>query len=407
VTVTRSTVSGNRTSGVGANGGGVSSQAAVTVTGSTVSGNSTGGSSSVGGGIFSTGAVTVTRSTVSGNSTAGFAARGGGVFSSGNITLSHSTVTDNHAHATGGGIWSFSDTITITNSIVAGNTADGGNPDLDLGTSALTVDYSLIGDSIGSGVTGGSGVGYILDQSANLAPLADNGGLTQTHALLVGSPAIDAGDPAILPNPGEFDQRGAPFLRVVDDPIAPGTAIDIGAFEHQALISPSADFNMSGFIEGFDFLAWQRGFGTTTGASKGAGDADNDGDVDGTDLGFWEAQFGGPAPLVGEPSAVSDSATGGSASNLGQAAPSQSADELIDAVLAWNFASAANAKQAPPVEDQPTSTVATHDAVPTSGNITPLTLVSEEIELPARSSIEHDDAEDQWLSDELLERVFG
>ena len=36
-----------------------------------------------------------------------------------------------------------------------------------------------------------------------------------THALLVGSPAIDAGDPAFA-SPPTNDQRGAPFVRVVD-----------------------------------------------------------------------------------------------------------------------------------------------------------------------------------------------
>ena len=47
-----------------------------------------------------------------------------------------------------------------------------------------------------------------------LGPLADNGGPTMTHALLAGSPAIDAGDPAALAGMGGipmFDQRGAPF----------------------------------------------------------------------------------------------------------------------------------------------------------------------------------------------------
>ena len=47
-----------------------------------------------------------------------------------------------------------------------------------------------------------------------------------THALLPGSPAIDAGDPAFIPPP-DFDQRGAGFPRKV------GIRIDIGAFELQ------------------------------------------------------------------------------------------------------------------------------------------------------------------------------
>src|SRR5690606_708942 len=58
-----------------------------------------------------------------------------------------------------------------------------------------------------------------------LGPLAFNGGPTQTHALLAGSPAIDKGsNPAALTT----DQRGAPFVRVS------GPQADIGAYEKQA-----------------------------------------------------------------------------------------------------------------------------------------------------------------------------
>jgi len=58
-----------------------------------------------------------------------------------------------------------------------------------------------------------------------LAPLANNGGPTQTHALMIGSPAIDAGaNPFFFTN----DQRGTGFARVV------GTQADIGAFEAPA-----------------------------------------------------------------------------------------------------------------------------------------------------------------------------
>ncbi len=60
----------------------------------------------------------------------------------------------------------------------------------------------------------------------------------------------------------------------------------------------SADFDADNDIDGFDFLSWQRGFGTTTGAAKSDGDADNDADVDATDLSIWETQYGDPAPLA-------------------------------------------------------------------------------------------------------------
>ena len=57
-----------------------------------------------------------------------------------------------------------------------------------------------------------------------LGPLADNGGLTQTHYLLTNSPAIDGGDPTFTPPP-DLDQRGLGFQRVVNG------RIDIGAVE--------------------------------------------------------------------------------------------------------------------------------------------------------------------------------
>ena len=62
-----------------------------------------------------------------------------------------------------------------------------------------------------------------------LAPLASNGGPTQTHALLAGSPALDKGRSFLL----GFDQRG--FARAADSPkfanAAGGDGTDIGAFE--------------------------------------------------------------------------------------------------------------------------------------------------------------------------------
>ena len=64
-----------------------------------------------------------------------------------------------------------------------------------------------------------------------LGPLANNGGPTQTHELLTGSPAIDHGAVPVPVFPGnEFDQRQAGFLRVVN-----GT-VDIGAYEVQAAV---------------------------------------------------------------------------------------------------------------------------------------------------------------------------
>ena len=53
--------------------------------------------------------------------------------------------------------------------------------------------------------------------------------------MLIGSPAIDAGDPAIAADPTEFDQRDAPFRRVVQGFQGSSTIIDMGAYERQGL----------------------------------------------------------------------------------------------------------------------------------------------------------------------------
>ena len=70
-------------------------------------------------------------------------------------------------------------------------------------------------------------------------------------------------------------------------------------------VDPSADFDSNSLIDGFDFLAWQRGFGTVApSAVKSDGDADNDTDVDASDLGVWELQYGTTAPIVAAASAL-------------------------------------------------------------------------------------------------------
>ena len=244
---TYSTVSGNSTQGISAHGGGIRSAGNVTLLRSTVSGNSTSGDFALGGGIFSSGAI-IGNSTVSGNSTTGSYADGAGIFSNSFILIDTSTVTDNHAHdagALGGGIWNDNDPIIIIGSIVAGNTAVGGFPDLQPGSGDLDVEFSLIGDNTGTSLVEAQtpdADGNLIGSAAGagvidplLGPLADNGGPTETHALLAGSPAIDAGNPGIAFNPAQFDQRGDPFVRVVND------RIDFGAYESVPLVVNSSD----------------------------------------------------------------------------------------------------------------------------------------------------------------------
>ena len=78
----------------------------------------------------------------------------------------------------------------------------------------------------------------------------------------------------------------------------------------------TADFNSDGTVDGSDFLAWQRGFGTTTGGTRAGGDANGDGAINADDLTIWKNQYGtAPATAataaVPEPAAIGLLATAG------------------------------------------------------------------------------------------------
>jgi len=218
-TLTNSTVSGNKAY----NGGGIFNfSGTVTLTGSTVSGNQAGR----GGGIYNhRGAATVvmTNSTISGN----VAPLGGGIYNEqdGTLMLTNSTVSDNKA-GQGGGI-SASGTLILTNTIVARNTAPTGP---DCHGSPFSLGHNLIGDVSDCSFT--PVTGDLINVHPKLGPLQDSGGPTKTHALLPGSPAIDAADNIAAP---ERDQRGVP--RPVDGD-GDGTATsDIGSHEFDPSIN--------------------------------------------------------------------------------------------------------------------------------------------------------------------------
>ena len=166
-------------------------------------------------------------------------------------------------------------------------------PDLlRIGSGPLSVSYSLIGNSSGSGITPGTGTGNLLEVEPLLGALQDNGGPTQTHALLPDSPGINSGDPSAVAGSNEvslYDQRGNGFDRVS------GGRIDMGSLEVQSTAFREADFDEDGDVDGSDFLAWQVNFGVTAGTTKADGDADFDGDVDGSDFLIWQTQFGDSA----------------------------------------------------------------------------------------------------------------
>lgn len=237
--LTNSTISGNYSY---YNGGGIYNyQGTVTISNSTITNNY---SYNRGGGMDNlVGTVTISNSTISDNS----ALIGGGVENTGSATFNNSTITGNTAFLNGGGLrnigFTAPSTITLNHTIISGNVAPSGSEiyqDSLSSTPTLTANnYNLIGQNSGSGITtnagtfnyGGNGdivapvetIGQILDTT-----LADNGGPTPTHALLVGSPAIDHVPDGT--STAGIDQRGA--ARDADgDGAASAAEGDIGAFE--------------------------------------------------------------------------------------------------------------------------------------------------------------------------------
>jgi hypothetical protein len=233
LTVSASTLSGNSVNSIyvsnfNGSGGGVYNVGTLTVSASTQSGNSAAG----GGGIFNSGTLTVSDSTLSGNSAAGGDHQGGGIETGGThpVTLTNVTLTANRTVGIGrgGGLWVASGSPVLHNTLIAGNfqiNTVTARADVS-GALNPSGDYNLIGD--GTGMTGLSdGVNGNLVGSAAapldplLGPLQDNGGPTLTRALLAGSPALNAGDPAQL---GVPDQRGV--LR--------SGGVNIGAYQASA-----------------------------------------------------------------------------------------------------------------------------------------------------------------------------
>jgi len=101
---------------------------------------------------------------------------------------------------------------------------------LDLSGSYTSNGFNLIENTSGASFTGDTATN-ITGQDPQLFPLANNGGPTQTHALMPGSPAIDKGESS----GATTDQRGA--MRPVNLPnpnATGGDGADIGAFEVQA-----------------------------------------------------------------------------------------------------------------------------------------------------------------------------
>ena len=255
------------TNGNANRGGGINNEfSMLTVSNCTISGNSAPDVFGVGGGIFndvafSNATLEILNCTISGNSAGD---NGGGIYNYGGsntatLKVINSTLSGNSAHFYGGGIYNNASTggsspLAVLHSTFSDNSAFGGpsggianfSGALQLGSTILNAssisNSSGTITSLGYNLSSDDGGGFLtatgdqINTTPSLGPMQDNGGPTFTHALLTGSPAIDAGDPNFDPNafnpPMLYDQRGSGYDRVAHG------RIDIGAFEVQ-IVTPS------------------------------------------------------------------------------------------------------------------------------------------------------------------------
>ena len=225
LTITTSGISNNR---AGFKAGGLESIGNVTIDQTTISNNRAGDH---GGGLnHIDGPLIINNSTISGN-VAGFT--GGGLLNTGNSQVSNSTITGNTAkNGDGGGIFNLSNQLSLERSLISGNKAKTNQEIFNRGPgqggsgTVVSNDFNLIGTSNNAGIFGFTlGLTDIVPSGpigSIIAPLADNGGPTPTHALVAGSPAINA-IPSVLPECSDTDQRGVGRPQ--------GAGCDIGAFE--------------------------------------------------------------------------------------------------------------------------------------------------------------------------------
>lgn len=158
------------------------------------------------------------------------------------LLLLNSTVSHNVGYRVAGGINAFGGTVQIINSTISYNSGNGSAPGGIAGHAFVSLAHSIVAHnseancgeiytSLGynldsDGSCGFSGVGDLIADPL-LGPLQNNGGQTSTHALLPGSPAIDAVPPGVCLS--ARDQRNVPRPQDGNGDNVP--ACDAGAFE--------------------------------------------------------------------------------------------------------------------------------------------------------------------------------
>jgi CSLREA domain-containing protein len=240
----------------GYNGGGIGNEATLTLVDCTIIGNTASGSGGAGGGLRNRGIAVIHNTTISGNNVVAY--NGGGIYNDSVLELINSTVSGNTARNHGGGIFN-GNIVALANVTIANNQATIGQGGGIYNEVEIQIETTLLADNFASGIanncmvrSGGNftDFGYNLEDAdscgftatgdisnANplLGPLKDNGGRTYTHALFVGSPAIDGGNPSGCTEVDGVtelmtDQRG--FTRSVDGNRDANSICDIGAYEY-------------------------------------------------------------------------------------------------------------------------------------------------------------------------------
>lgn len=234
--------------GRGSTGGGLVNNGTLTVSDAVFASNY----ASVGSGFFNFGTALVSDSAFTGNQ----GDTGGGISNfNNNLTVINSTFSNNQVASYGGAIYNNNGTVKVINSTLYNNAADigggvyqGGTGVVQTGNSIIagniggyqtpdfrgtltSLGYNLIGNTTDTIITGTT-TGNRLNVNPQLGALGYNGGPTPTHAVLAGSPVIDAGVDALAVDqnsqPLVNDQRGAGFGRFA------GGRVDIGAAEYPA-----------------------------------------------------------------------------------------------------------------------------------------------------------------------------
>jgi predicted outer membrane repeat protein len=232
--------------------GAIDTRSAMTITTSTFDNNYAQNNITAGGAICNGGTLTITNSTLSNNSSGGNnTGYGGAIYNyAGTLNAANTTFSGNAATTSGGAIYSNGGTVQISNSTFGNNSENiGGGGALSNAGSSVLIQDSIVANSANGGNCAGtitsdgynlssdstcnfSSSGDLNNTNPKLSALHKNGGPTQTMALQIGSPALDAGKPAgcrdFFGNLLKTDQRGKRRPGGTET-----TGCDMGAYESQ------------------------------------------------------------------------------------------------------------------------------------------------------------------------------